>query len=265
MEYAEGFSDDLIHFTTFSSMIDILKTGCIKGARYPFNKDHISTFPILIDFEKTYEKSDVLELCLIRKSRSKNIADITDSIKDELDTGIVKVLFNFDRICSEIRYIKKPYPIAELILLRMSQINNKLWKMTHKRDICKELVKYIYNTKNTKLKDFDYVLNMMQKFCDCIDTSTYSSLDSSKSKDEEELRTFISFYVRNLIKRECEERLDLTKNTIPLDPRYLRFLFECDRSELPKQIKSRISLYSNKLFMFNMNLNIINEKVKKEK
>ena len=234
---AEEITDKLSHFTSFEGLLDILKKGYIKGKSYDRNKISMSKTK---DFEKTKAEKlhdKMLEFCLIRKSSKKGILDVAEHVPQ------VEIVFDWDNILN-LRNVRKPYPIAEIPMLTKDRII----------DWTNELIKKNY----IEEKDRQYFLNLFLNLKNGFDNNLKSAMEIHdlpnkfpKLKSEEgeklikELFTFARRKRHYQTEREGEERIDLSRNVIPVSSKYMKIIIPKDIDDY-KPLNKAIEQYKEK-------------------
>lgn len=217
---AEETTDNRAHFTSLKNLFSILKDGELKGKHYNWNKGSINkTGNTQIASNKDLNDKR-LELCLIRKGRASDIGKIA------LEAPEVKIIFDWDNI-RKLRGIRKPYPIAEAVIQLKDAMNRqvdeliekKLLKPTDKERIIKKLLNP-GSANEYQLQDELW--------------TEYPSLKNHRLLPITQNATNRLYII---CVREGEERVDLTKNNIPVSSKYMKII-------LPKNITRLSSLSS---------------------
>lgn len=242
----EEMSDILTHYTDSKGLLEILKDGKLRGREYNYNKNNLTN---KYDFVK--------ELCLVRKTNKdfKNLSEATAN-------SVAKFHFDFDNI-KNIRGVKKPYPIAELPIGFLEEIESLFYVIAenkkNKLDY-KDVPKILKEIKSGKIKTVGQLNNYIMNIDPEIITYADYRCISEKFK----------LYRNSLQKREMEERVDLTKAEIPLSPKYIKIELTkpVDHFLYGGPLKKMIQLeyFRNKdLFVNNKYLEkVINEPIKEE-
>ena len=208
----EEISDKLSHFTDFDGLLGILKNGYLKGGYYLINKTSlgkIKKYEKTIAYDDSEEKEEV---CLIRKSNKKEIEKIAERKAD------VEIVFDWDNVLN-LRNIKKPYPIAEYPLSDKDGIITVIDELIQKGIIPEKfkerILDYFLFPKNNE--DVERKIEKLKE--------KFPKLKEAKESINEllwrskRLKEYISG------KRESEERIDVSKNRIPISSKYMKIIF----------------------------------------
>lgn len=209
---AEELSDKLSHFTDFDGLLGILKSGYLKGGYYLINKVSLGKIK---KHEKTiaYDDSEEREeVCLIRKSNKKEIEKIAEREAD------VEIVFDWDNVLN-LRNVKKPYPIAEYPLSDKNGIIEAVNELIQKEAIPEKfkerVLDYFLFPKSNE--DIERKIEKLKE--------KFPKLKEAKASVNEllwrskRLKEYISG------KRESEERIDVSKNRIPISSKYMKIIF----------------------------------------
>lgn len=242
----EEMSDSLTHYTDSKGLLAILRDGKLRGREYFHNKN---------DLTKKYEF--VKELCLVRKT-NKNFKELSKATAN----SVAKFHFDFDNI-KNIRGVKKPYPIAELPIGYFEEIKwffNRAIQDGKTKLNYKDALKVLKEIKSGKIKTVGQLNNYMMNIdSEIITTKRYRDI----------VKNF-KLYRISLQQREMEERIDLTKAEIPLNPKYIKIelIKPIDHFIYGDPLKKMIQMeyFRNKeLFVNNKYLEkVINETIKEE-
>lgn len=197
LQISEEPTDEISHFAGADYLESIFRDGCIKGSQYSIGRRQAMGSK---DF--TEKDDDPYEFCVVRKAHADK------PLKLSLSAGATQILVDKNTIMN-IRGIKKPYPIAEIPLFKTKLIQSTIKRIEDEtgRD-CSDIKAamthrplYTPEQFNEKMpKIFGYARNLV---------------DSIKRDYSE--------YYRKISHREGEERFDLSRNSIPLSSRYIKF------------------------------------------
>lgn len=209
----------LYHYTSVESLLEILKSGKITGRSY---KEHKYSFPYRCDEPI---KKGPLELCLTRKAGERLIVH---NCKQNVDN--IKVDLNLENI-SKLRYIKKPYNICWINNERYINIIPVIWNSCQTNSfvysdgqkILKLVRKFTSVEKQQMMDEFDEHPERVREYV----RSVFDDKSDYELSIIENILYFCIQYFYNKhsgLYRDAEERIDLTKNTIPVSSEYMKII-----------------------------------------
>ena len=209
----------LYHYTSVESLLKILKDGKLIGKAQKENKYN---FPYRCD---EFIEKRPLELCLVRKAGEHLIVY---NCKQNVDN--IKIDLNLDNV-SKLRYIKKPYSICWLNNERYINAAAIIWNT--------------YQDNFFNYNDGQKTLKLIRKFTSVDTKQIMDDFNNNPEKIREYTRNVFNdksehelsiienvlcfciqrFYNKyNGLYRDAEERIDLSKNSIPVTSEYMKII-----------------------------------------
>ena len=207
---AEEISDKLSHFTTIKNLIKILEQGYISGRQYKMNEKN---FQYTYNQKRQKKVDRPKELCLIRKAYENNIIQIANQPIDN-----IKIVFDWDNI-RNLRGVGKPHPISEYSV--QDSVNSKniiKRELQNKGIITPKEGETIFNFAKS-IKDIKYWEENKKKIITWV-------FENFKYKKEEDRKKIVDalISIEKEGNREGEERIDLSKNSIPVSSKYIKII-----------------------------------------
>ena len=260
------------HFTSLKNLVSILKDGKLNGRQrgyYRGKKD----LKKINNYDIAQQQSDdvIKELCLIRKNLKQNIDILAAQDAD------FEIVFDWDNI-KNLRIIKKPYPFSEWstnynygFIEQLKRLENE--NVLTQNDLKKLYSLYLKYSKRKNTDEIDKVFNSLSvfdKYPELKDLDIFSEnskkflyyLDKIKDRNKKEelynlqrelfnLRDEMKYKSINSLKfsRDGEERIDLSKNSIPVSSKYMKIIVPrvFNKKEKSKVSNEEINKYLEEL------------------
>ena len=214
-----SFDEKLYHYTSVQGLIEILKSGKLIGHKY---REHKNNFPYCCMTE--YPEVGPDELCLVRRAGERVVVT---AAKQNVDN--IKILLKMDEI-RKLRYIKKPYSICGCngwrYLNAIYIINELCVRNGYSHEHGQNMLRIVRQLTARNKETIDKFENHPDEIRAYTSTFFKNKTEAQMYEIDWVMKMCVKFFYNKHcgLSRDAEERLDLSKNFIPVSSKYMKII-----------------------------------------